>query len=214
MLDRDGYLDRWAELHGGYDPRRSALVGRWLRLAHALGRPLARAGVSPWLLTALGVLVAAAALAPAAAGGRWLALAALLVAVSGLLDSLDGAVAVVGGRESRAGFVLDSVADRASDAANLGAIWLAGADAWVCVVGGGLAFLAEYVRARAGQAGMSEVGVVTVGERATRVAVAAAFLLAGAVAGPPWPELGAWAWLVLAAVATAQLLVVTTRRLR
>ena len=214
MLDRDGYLDRWAELHGGYDPRGSRLVGGWLRLVHAVARPLAAAGVSPYALTALGVALAVAALAPAAAGGWWLAAAALLVALSGLLDSLDGAVAVLGGRAGRVGFVLDSVADRASDAANVGALWLAGAHPWVCLVGGGLAFLAEYVRARAGQAGLVEVGVVTVGERPTRVVVAAAFLLAGAVVGSPWPALGAWAWLAVSAVSTIQLLVATVRRLR
>ena len=214
MLDVDGYLARWAELHGGYDPRRSRLVRSWLRGVHALARPLAQAGVSPYALTALGVLLAALACWPAASGGGWLAVAAVLVAASGVLDSLDGAVAVVSGRSGRVGFVVDSVADRASDAANVGALWLAGADPWVSVVGGGLAFLAEYVRARAGQAGMSEVGVVTVGERPTRVAVAAAFLLAGAVAGSPWPAVGAWTWLVVSAVSTAQLLVVVVRRLR
>lgn len=212
--DRDGYLDRWAETHGGYDPRGSRVVRGWLGMVHALARPLAGARVPPYLLTALGVLLAVGALPPAAAGGPWLALAAALVALSGLLDSLDGAVAVLTGKASRAGFVLDSVADRGSDAANVGALWLAGADPLVCVAGGGLAFLAEYVRARAGQAGLSEVGVVTVGERATRVAVAAAFLLAGAVLGSPWPALGGWAWLAVAATSALQLLVVTTRRLR
>ena len=43
-------------------------------------------------------------------------LAALLVGASGLLDNLDGAVAVLSGRTSRWGFVLDSGCDRLADA--------------------------------------------------------------------------------------------------
>jgi CDP-diacylglycerol--glycerol-3-phosphate 3-phosphatidyltransferase len=213
VLDRDGYLARWSELHGGYDPRRSRLVGGWLEAVHRLAAPLARRGVSPYALTLLGVVLAGLALWPARAGGAWLALAALLVAVSGLLDSLDGAVAVLTGRAGRLGFVVDSVADRCSDVANVAALWLAGADPRVCVLGGVLAGMAEYVRARAGQAGLSEVGVVTVGERPTRVVVTAAFLVPGAVAGAPWPLLGAWAWVALGAASTVQLLVVVRRRL-
>ena len=214
MLDRESYLAKWSTLHGGYDPRSSWLVGGWLRLVHRLAAPLARAGVSPYALTFLGVAVAALALLPSSAGGVWLLLAAALVAFSGVLDSLDGAVAVLRDRATRTGFVVDSAADRCSDAANVAALWLAGADAWVCIVGGGLALLGEYVRARAGAAGMSEVGVVTVGERPTRVVVTSAFLLSGAVLGASWPRLGAWVWVALGALSCVQLLVVVRRRLR
>jgi hypothetical protein len=44
--------------------------------------------------------------------------------------------------------------------------------------------------------------------------VTAAFLVAGAVVGDPWPALGAWAWVGLGAVGLVQLAVVVRRRLR
>jgi hypothetical protein len=83
------------------------------------------------------------------------------------------------------------------------------------VAGGALMFLLEFVRARAGAAGMSEVGVITVWERPTRVIVTAAFLLcAGLFADEVWASLGAAAWVGLGVVGLGQLLVVVRRRLR
>lgn len=214
VLSREDYLDRWAALHGGYDPRSNALVRRWLLLTYAVARPLVRVGVAPDPVTLLAVLVSAAAAAVAPAGGRWLLLAALLVVCSGLLDSVDGAVAVLANRATRWGHVLDSVADRVSDTAYLVALWSAGAPGPLCAAGGVLMFLQEYTRARAGSAGMTEVGVVTVWERPTRVIVTAAFLLcAGLFRDEVWAGLGAAAWAGLGAVGLVQLLVVVRRLL-
>ena len=114
-----------------------------------LARPLVRAGVGPWPVTAAGVVLAGSACWPASAGSRWPLLAALLVAASGVLDNLDGAVAVLSGRTSRWGFVLDSSCDRLADAAYCVALLLAGAPAWAAVAGGGTG-LAARVRAGAG----------------------------------------------------------------
>ena len=214
---REGYFEQWAALHGGYDPRGNALVRGWLSMTYVVARPLAGRGVPPDAVTVLGVLVSAGAAVPAVAGGWWLLAAALVVVASGLLDNLDGAVAVLSGRATRWGHVLDSLADRVSDLLYLLALWLAGAPAAVCVAGGVLMVLQEYARARAVAGGMTEVGVVTVWERPTRVIVTAAFLAAAAVAIPttdPWPTLGAWAWVGLGTVGLVQLLVVVRRRLR
>ncbi len=214
LTRREEYLDEWQRLHGGYDPRSNALVHRWLTGSYAMARPLAAAGTPPDLVTGTGVLVAVTALWPAAEGGRWLALAALLVVLSGLLDSLDGAVAVLTGRATAWGAVLDSVADRVGDLAFVLALLLAGADPATCAAGAALMLLLEYLRARAGVAGMSEVGVVTVWERPTRVIVTSAFLAAGAALGDPWPDLGAAAWAGLGIVGLVQLGRVVRRRLR
>lgn len=212
MLTRDAYLDAWADLHG-YDPRTNRLVGGWLSMTYAVARPLAARHVPPDLVTLLGVVVSGAAAALAALGGRWWLLAALVVVISGLLDNLDGAVAVLTDRATRWGAVLDSVVDRCSDLLFLSALWLAGAEPWVCVAAAALMLLQEYARARAGASGMSEVGVVTVWERPTRVIVTAAFLGSAALLGDPWPTLGAAAWLALGVVGLVQLLVVVRRRL-
>ncbi len=213
-MDRDAYLDAWAVLHGGYEPRANALVRRWLTGAYVVARPLSAARVPPDLLTLLGVLVSAGAAGLASGDGPgWLLAAALVVVASGLLDSLDGAVALMTGRVTRWGHVLDSVADRVSDLLYLVALWLAGAHAVVCAGGGTLMLLHEYTRARAVAGGMSEVGVVTVWERPTRVIVTAAFLASAAVLGDPWPTLGAWTWVGLGVVGLGQLLVVVRRQL-
>jgi phosphatidylglycerophosphate synthase len=223
---REEYLDTWQTLHGGYDPRSSRVVGPWLTLVYACARPLGRAGVSPDAVTLLGLAVSGVVVALCALGDRWVLLAAVVVGASGLLDSLDGAVAVLTGRASRWGAVLDSVVDRASDALYLVALWLVGAPSWVCVAAGVVVFTQEYARARATAVGMDDVGVVTIGERPTRVIVVAMFLLGAGIYTAPgellsggpgsaawWATVGAGASLVIAVVALAQLLVVVRRRL-
>ncbi|MGY1747965.1 CDP-alcohol phosphatidyltransferase family protein [Modestobacter sp. SYSU DS0511] len=170
MLSREEYLIAWSRWHGGTDPAASRLVRGWLSLAYTLAVPLAL--VSPLAATALGLIVAGAAVPAAAAGGLWLIAAGLLVGLSGLLDSLDGALAIAGGRASRRGFVLDSVVDRLTEVAYALALWVAGAPGWLAVAFGALCWLPDYLRARAGQAGVSETGAISVWERPTRVAMA------------------------------------------
>jgi phosphatidylglycerophosphate synthase len=215
LPDRAEYLRRWSRLHGGAST--GGLVGFWLALMHRLARPLARLGVGPDPITIAGLLVAIVAAPVASGGGRWPLLAAGLVVISGLVDNLDGAVAVLTGRATGWGFVLDSVCDRVADAGYLVALWLAGAPGWLAVLGGGLAGLQEYLRARAGAGGMAEVGVVTVAERPTRVIVTAMFLLAAGVypdAAAGWAGAGAALWAGLGLIGFGQLAVAVRRRLR
>jgi phosphatidylglycerophosphate synthase len=209
------YLDRWSRLHGG--AAATGLVGWWLRFTYRLAVPLARLGVGPDAVTALGLLVAVAVLVPASAGGRWPLLGVLLVVVSGVLDNLDGAVAVLTDRTTRWGFVLDSLCDRVADAAYAAALALAGGPWVLAVAGAALAWLHEYARARAAVAGMPEIGVVTVSERPTRVVVTAMFLLGAGLypaSAQAWASAGTAAWATLGLVGLVQLLVVVRRRLR
>jgi CDP-diacylglycerol--glycerol-3-phosphate 3-phosphatidyltransferase len=103
----------------------------------------------------------------------------VLIGLSGLLDSLDGALAIAGGRASRRGFVLDSAVDRLTEVAYAAAFWVAGAPGWLAAAFGALCWLPDYLRARAGQAGVRETGAISVWERPTRVAMAG-FSLGGA----------------------------------
>lgn len=176
MLDREEYLAAWSRWHGGSDTS-SPLVRGWLTLAHALARPLA--GMPPLVATVAGLAVAAAAVPPAAAGGAWLIAAGLLVGVSGLLDSLDGALAIGAGRASQRGYVLDSVVDRLTEVAYAAALWAAGAPGWLAVAFGALCWLPDYLRARAGQAGVNRTGPISLWERPARV-IMAGFTLGGA----------------------------------
>ena len=213
-MNTEDYLRCWSQLHGGVPPR--GLVGGWLRISHAVSRPLVALGVAPHAVTLAGLLAALLALPSAAAGEHWPLLAAGAVVLSALLDSLDGAVAVQTGRTSRAGAVLDPACDRLAECAFLGSLWLAGAQAGWCVAGGVLALMHEQVRASARASGLSEVGVVTISERPTRVIVTAAFLLGVGLfpdAAPTWANAGAIGWTGLGLVGFAQLAIVFRRRL-
>lgn len=214
--DRDGYLRGWSALHNDYDPRDSPWVRGLLGVSYRVARPLAVRGVPPDVLTAWGAWLAAAVYVAARAGGRWALLAAVLVVVSGFADTLDGAVAAMTHRATRWGYVLDSLVDRASDVAYLVAVWAVGAPAALAVACGVAFGLLEYLRARAGAAGMDEIGVVTVGERPVRVLCCAGALLGAGVAvehAALAGTLGLGALLVLSVVALGQLLVAVRRSL-
>jgi len=207
MLSRDEYLAAWSRWHGGAGTD-SRLVRGWLSTAYTLARPLA--GLPPVAATALGLVVAGLAVWPAAVGGPWLTAAGVLVGLSGLLDSLDGALAIGTGRASRRGFVLDSVVDRLTEAAYAGALWVAGAPGWLAVGFGALCWLPDYLRARAGQAGVAETGAISVWERPTRVAMTGMTLAgAGVVSGLGAADLvvtaGTAVGVLLGAVGVAQL---------
>jgi len=93
----------------------------------ALFTPLARRlrGVSPTVLTVLSVVAgvtAGGAFTLADRGASWYAVAALLLALSGAADSLDGIVARMYARATRAGDFLDHFGDRLVEIAVLSGI--------------------------------------------------------------------------------------------
>ncbi|MCG5433308.1 CDP-alcohol phosphatidyltransferase family protein [Mycobacterium sp. MYCO198283] len=157
----------WSSLHGGVQPSR--VVRGWLRLVRALaGGPLLR--VPPDALSAAGVVALAGAWWCAATPG-WAALAVPLIVAAGVLDGLDGAVALRTGRARPLGAVVDAVADRLGDSL-LGAVLLAlGAPLGWVAAAVLLVFVHEYLRARAQSVGMPGVGAVTIAERPTRLIV-------------------------------------------
>ena len=214
------YAAAWSALHGGFDPERSSPVVRgWIRLAWRGGSLLGRLRVGPMTVTAIGLLLCA--LVPVAVplpGG--LLIGGLLVLLASFADALDGAVAVVSGQVSRLGYVYDSAADRLGELAWLAAFWVAGAPGWLVVAGGAISWLHEYVRARAAAGGMDDIGLVTVGERPTRVSVAISGLIVGGVAAlvhPGWDEtvvlVAAIVWAALGLVGLAQLIIAVRRAL-
>lgn len=189
----------WSAVHGGLAP--SSLVRRYLRVVHALARPVARTGVHPDLVTLAALAVAVPVLwVPAVA-------AAGLVLLSALLDALDGSVALLQGRPSRWGYVLDSLVDRLCDGLFVGALVVAGAPAALAVGCGSAVALLEYTRARAGNAGGDEVGTVTVGERPLRVLLPASGLLLGL------PTAALWVLTALTGIGLVQLLLAVRRQL-
>ncbi|MEH1011567.1 CDP-alcohol phosphatidyltransferase family protein [Micromonospora sp. CPCC 206060] len=219
QLKWDEYATVWARLHGGFDPRAATPVVRgWLRLAYHLGYLLGRLRVSPTAVTVAGMLICIAVPVVAPRGQDGPLLAAGIVLLAAVADSVDGAVAVVTGRTSRLGYVYDSVADRVGEAAWLAAFWLLGAPGALVVAAGALSWLHEYVRARSVSAGMREIGAVTVGERPTRVVVALVGLLLAGLTGFIRTDLAAGTitmatavWVLLAGFGLGQLLAAVRR---
>ncbi len=213
---RDEYAARWAAVHGGVRPRPGSLIGRYLDGCYALTHGLVARGLRPLPVTAVALAAAVAVPVLCIPGGRWPLLAGAITLLAGLLDGLDGAVAVIGRRDSAFGGVLDSVADRLSDTAFALALWVLGAPVWLAGLVAGLAALQEYLRARAAAVGMREIGVITIWERPSRV-----FMTAGLAAGAGLitsaadviATVGAAVSAAAAAIALGQLLIVVRRRL-
>lgn len=181
--------DGWSALHDGLQP--SGVARGWLRVVGALAAgPVLR--VPPDLLSAAGVLVLAGALA-AVAGAGWPWLAVPLIVGAGVLDTLDGAVALRTGRARPLGAIVDAVADRIGDVL-LGAVLVAlGAPPEWAAAAVVLVLLHEYIRSRAQAVGMPGVGAVTVAERPTRLIVVA-LAAGGAAAFPAGLPLLGWGW--------------------
>ncbi len=180
----EAYQAGWREAHLlGEEAQPGGRLAAWyLRLPYAVGAPLARAGVDPDLVTLAALWVALAAGWTATLGPGWAAAAGALTLAAGIVDSVDGAVAVLQRRTSTFGFVWDSTADRLADLAVIagpvalvaneaGPGWGAAAAA-TGTAAAALLLLLEYIRARA-QAGQVAAAwtLATPGERPTRVIV-------------------------------------------
>lgn len=141
----------------------SNLKKKFEKVVAAAVKPLARLGVTPNQVTALGLAVSlASAWLYAYWGGErvHLVYGALAILLSGLLDAIDGVLARGTGRASRLGGFLDSVADRYSDALVLMGVTVGG----LCSVPAGLlaltgSLMVSYTRSRAEAAGVEMAGV-------------------------------------------------------
>jgi CDP-diacylglycerol--glycerol-3-phosphate 3-phosphatidyltransferase len=216
-MDGDEHVRDWAALHRTEAP--GGFVGGWLRAAAAVARPLARAGVSPNAVT-IAALLAAVVAVPLAAIDGWTGPAAACVAVtvSGLLDSLDGAVAVQAGRTTRVGFLLDSALDRLADAAFPAALAVvAGGGATpvrLAVAATAACWWLEYVRARGSLAGVTGKQLITPGERPTRIILAAVGLGLVALGLPALATAALWGSVVIVGASGLLLFGSSLRRLR
>ncbi|MDA8062531.1 MAG: CDP-alcohol phosphatidyltransferase family protein [Actinomycetota bacterium] len=143
------------------------------RCARPFGAALVRTGISPDVITAIGLAMSLPT-AWAVGSGRLLLGLALLVS-SALPDLLDGALAKASGRATARGAFFDSVADRVSDAMVLGGFaWYLqdryGGHAFVLPLALlGASLLVSYERAKAESLGFDAKGGLM--ERAERIVV-------------------------------------------
>lgn len=168
-MNEEQFKERWSELHGGADTE--GVVGGWLSFSYQVARVCVALRITPNLLTFLGLGTAIAM-----GLSEYAAIALLLLVISLFFDGIDGSVAILRGTESKWGELLDSLADRISEAFWLYMGWRLGIPAWVVISMWTIASTQEYARARLASLGHREIGVVTPTERPVR-AIFMAFAL-------------------------------------
>ena len=145
----------------------------------------------------------------------WLVACGILLL--GILDGVDGVIAVRTGNITNWGAFLDSLVDRIVDCAIAVMLLAAGASLPVTLVALSLTLVHEYMRARAASGGYRLIGIVTVAEKPTRIIlgvipfVACSLFVGHAVT---FMTVTAWVWLALATLAVVQLFSVYRRALR
>jgi phosphatidylglycerophosphate synthase len=164
------FKQRWSNLHGGADTE--GVVGGWLSFSYQVARVCVALRISPNVLTLLGLGTAIAM-----GLSTYASIALLLLVISLFFDGIDGSVAILRGTESKWGEVLDSLADRISEAFWLYMGWRLGIPAWVVITMWTIASTQEYARARLASLGHREIGVVTPTERPVRAIFMAIALL-------------------------------------
>lgn len=221
VMTWDQYATDWAGLHGGADLRVARpWVRRWLRTGFVVAGVARRAHIRPAAVTTVGLAASVSVPLSVARGAGGILLAAALVAVAILADTVDGALAVMTGHTTRLGYVYDAVVDRIGEACWLIALWRIGAAGHVVVAAGALAWLHEYVRSRGNAAGMTEITAVTVGERPTRVILTIGGLALAGIAYTFDPRVAAGIaalasaiWIVFGLIGLVQLLSAVHRAL-
>ena len=160
-MKKEEFNSTWSDLHGGADIK--GIVKTWLAISFASAKFLSKLHITPNILTLLGVLFAIAMAA------NPLSLWAIpLLVLSLYADGIDGSVAIFQKRQSSFGAILDSVADRISEALWFYVAYRIGAPAWLVLATYVIASTQEYARARLTSLGISGVGVVTPAERPVR----------------------------------------------
>ena len=163
-MDKSDFFATWSKLHGG--AKIEGIVKAWLQISYAIVRPLAILRVTPNLLTLSGL---AAAIALWQFATTWPA--ALFLVLSLLFDGIDGSLAILRGITSKLGAFIDSFIDRIVEVFWALALYELGASATLVFLVLLATFLQEYLRARAGGLGHSEVGLVTICERPVRASL-------------------------------------------
>ncbi len=164
----DEYFARWQVLHNAadVDPRDNVALRLFLSVVYRVARPFAKAGVSPNVVTILGL---AQGLVGLGLAGAVPIAASVVILASSVTDGVDGCVAALTDRSTRFGALFDSIADRLTEWCFVAAAVVTGANPWLGVGAAAAIVLFEYTRARLLASGLQEVGPVTVGERPTRV---------------------------------------------
>ena len=160
-MTKNEFYFAWSKLHG--DAKIAGIVKGWLSISFSTSKALARIRITPNALTILGLVFGV--LLYMNANAIW---APLILVISLICDGVDGSLAIITGKSSKWGALLDSVVDRLTEVFWILALYSLGVDSKILIAVLILASAQEYLRARAGGVGLTQVGVVTVAERPVR----------------------------------------------
>ena len=161
MMSKEEFYFAWSKLHG--DAKIAGIVKGWLSISFSTSKALARIRITPNALTILGLVFGV--LLYMNANAIW---APLILVISLICDGVDGSLAIITGKSSKWGGLLDSVVDRLTEVFWILALYSLGVDSKILIAVLILASAQEYLRARAGGVGLTQVGVVTIAERPVR----------------------------------------------
>jgi phosphatidylglycerophosphate synthase len=170
-MTKDEFFLTWSKLHG--DANISGIVKGWLTISFPVSKSLAKIRITPNALTILGLIFGIVLYINTKA--VW---APVILVISLICDGVDGSLAIITGKSSKWGALLDSVVDRITEVFWALALYTLGVDSKILITVLILASAQEYLRARAGGVGLAQVGVVTVAERPVR----ASFIFIGLIA--------------------------------
>ncbi len=165
------FFAAWSKLHG--DAQISGIVKGWLTISYYLVKPLAKLRVTPNMLSIAGLIFGVALYLNAQ--NPW---AIGLLVASLLCDGIDGSLAIITNKASKWGAALDSILDRTTELFWVLTFISIGGNQYIVICAAVLAFAQEYLRARAGGLGLTEVGVVTISERPVRASILFVSLIA------------------------------------
>lgn len=168
---KTNFFQAWSKLHG--DAQISGIVKVWLTISYYLVKPLAKLRVTPNMLSITGLIFGVALYLNAQ--NPW---AIGLLVASLLCDGIDGSLAIITNKASKWGAALDSILDRTTELFWVLTFISIGGNEYLVICAAVLAFAQEYLRARAGGLGLTEVGVVTIAERPVRASILFVSLIA------------------------------------
>jgi archaetidylinositol phosphate synthase len=160
-MNKSEFLSTWSKIHG--DAQVTGIVKGWLNISYLIAKLLAKIRISPNGLTIFGLVFGV--LLYLNSQSVW---APILLVLSLICDGLDGSLAIITGKSSKWGAILDSFIDRLTEVFWVLALYSLGINLNLLIAVFILSTVQEYLRARAGGVGVVEVGVVTYAERPVR----------------------------------------------
>jgi hypothetical protein len=217
-LSWDEFVLAWSEAHDGYDLRRaSGGRQRFMRAIYRIsGAVRVRTSVAMWLSVGCSICL----LPLASKGGLWAVVAALVLLLGQVTDTMTSARAVRSGHVTRLEQFYQVLVERFAEVCWLVALLALGARHVAVVLCAFVVWAHEYLRAKVGGTATRRAGTATIGHRGQRVWIVVVALLLAALVSWAGADVAAgvvtmvvMCWLTLGVIGVAQLFTVIRKAL-